>query len=265
MSNPASRCASASLHGSGPNTLRLPSSIQTSPSIPSSQLPSATRASSTRLNRTERAADNSIDRCSRPMRAPRAPWANIASALPTLPPPWPKRCPPNALGTPRAATWASRASIASRSPITSRSTSTKRLPANAPRDSLRRCRAWASTRMPSRSSEARSGASRPGNCTLKRCTVTAWRSFCPAQPTACSGTPAQRASSRATKPVFMLRFSMLSSRCSPSPLASKASSSSTRKSSATVRIRADSTGGPNAPAGAPAPRAASRPSRPSPP
>jgi hypothetical protein len=38
------------LSGSGPNTLWLPSSIHTSPSVPVAQLPSAMRCASTALN-----------------------------------------------------------------------------------------------------------------------------------------------------------------------------------------------------------------------
>ena len=45
----------------------------------------------------------------------------------------------------------------------------------------------------------------------------------------------------------MPRFSIVSSRCSPLPLAANASSSSTRKSSGLLRIRADSTAGPYEP------------------
>src|SRR5688500_15751756 len=59
-----------------------------------------------------------------------------------------------------------------------------------------------------------------------------------------SGTPAHSAMRLAANAVFMPRFSMASSRCSPLPLASNASTSSTRKSSGTLRMRADSTASP---------------------
>jgi hypothetical protein len=132
MSKRASRSASVSF-GSGPNTLLLPSSIHTSPSSAASQLPCATRAASTRLNNAERAADSNNERCALPTRRP----ANIASAASTLPPSWPKRCSPKPLGTPRARIASSRDSMSAGSPRTSRRVSTKRLPASAPRGSLR--------------------------------------------------------------------------------------------------------------------------------
>ncbi len=70
--------------------------------------------------------------------------------------------------------------MAERSPWTWRSTSVKRLPASAPRGSLRLCQAEStiSSGPPARAASA--GATRLGRCTLKRWVVTAWRSFSPA-------------------------------------------------------------------------------------
>ncbi|MNN58834.1 hypothetical protein D3C81_1739040 [compost metagenome] len=176
MSKRARRSASRSVHGSGPNTLRLPSSIHTSPSSGVSQLPWATRSANTWLNNAERAADSSSERWSGRIRRP----PNIASAAGTLPPSRPKRCSPNQLGRPRAAISETRSSMAAASPCTSRSTSLKRLPASAPRCSLRLCQVDSITSISSLASSARSGATRLGRCTLKRWVVTALRSFMPA-------------------------------------------------------------------------------------
>jgi tRNA pseudouridine13 synthase len=57
MSWRAARARISSVAGSGPNTLWLPSSIQTSPSPPVAQSPRAMRAASAALNISERAAD----------------------------------------------------------------------------------------------------------------------------------------------------------------------------------------------------------------
>ncbi len=90
MSCAAARACRASLSGSGPNTLWVPSSIHTSPSVPVAQLRSPMRAASTALKIAERAADSRIERWSRFTRWP----ANMRCAAATLSPSRPKRCSP---------------------------------------------------------------------------------------------------------------------------------------------------------------------------
>ncbi len=138
----------------------------------------------------------------------------------------------------------SRASRAVGSPLNARRVIVKSLPFSAPRFSLRRWRAAATTSKPSpvTPNHASPIAERAG--TVNDCSATASRSFRPAKPTSRGSSFASRASCFATHKVFAPRLRTFRSRWSPSPSASQPSHSCTRKSSGAVRSCARPAGPP---------------------
>ncbi len=139
---------------------------------------------------------------------------------------------------------AAAASSAVGSPLNARRVIVKSLPFSAPRFSLRRWRAAATTSKPSPATPTHASpiAERAG--TVNDCSATASRSFRPAKPTSRGSSFASRASCFATHNVFAPRLRTFSSRWSPSPSASQPSHSCTRKSSGAVRSCARPAGPP---------------------
>ncbi len=123
---------------------------------------------------------------------------------------------------------------------TSRTRITNRLPARAPRGSLR---AWACASSTS-NSEVRSPLSAIPLGTVNHCTATARRSFRPAKPTSNGLQPAAIANCRATHSVFALRLRTFSRAWMPAPDGAKPSCSSTTKSSGSTRSRPLASGSP---------------------
>ena len=121
----------------------------------------------------------------------------------------------------------------------------KRLPASAPRGSLRVWGCASSTSKSAPRACAQSTLAR-GRGTENHCTATARRSLSPAKPTSAGRQPAIRASSRATHCVLASRLRTLNSTCAPVPAGAKPRSSSTTKSSGCARKAPCARGGARA-------------------
>src|SRR5579885_1409987 len=141
---------------------------------------------------------------------------------------------------------ANRLASAASSTAVPRTLMAKRLPASAPRGSLREWRCASSTwYSPPRTATHSCGESRDWG-TVNHCVTTARRSFSPAYPTSPGRHPQARASSRAIHWVLALRLRTLSNTCWPVPAASNPSTSSTTKPSGSTRSRPGQSGLPSA-------------------